>query len=362
LAVSIFLSLLGWARAEENPSAANGRKFDGAFALLKQAMAQDLIPGGVALVALHGTVVREEAFGLCDIENRIPFRTDTICWLASITKPVTTAAAMKLVEAGKLRLDDPVEKYLPEFRTQTDKQGRHCPFTVRQLMTHSAGLPERPPHRKDVFDLDWRSTVLAGTIGPIAEANLLFPPGTQVQYSNTGYYVLGRVIELGCGQRYADYVKTKILNPLGMNDSFFPPLLKAADAARMASVYRVKKGERFRYFRYERGMTMLNDTPDGGLFSSARDLWKFYQMFLDNDGRVLARQSVDEMLREQAPGRGLGWSLEQGGFAHGGSSGAFAWGDPGRGLVGILLLQINDFDRIERLQSEFAAAVRSAVK
>jgi CubicO group peptidase (beta-lactamase class C family) len=307
-------------------------------------------------------VVREEAFGLCDIENQVPFRTDTICWLASITKPVTTAAAMKLVEAGKIRLDDPVEEYLPEFRTQTDKQGRHHPFTVRQLMTHSTGLPERPSNRKEVFDLDWRSTALADTIGPIAKTNLLFQPGTQVQYSNTGYYVLGRVIELASGQRYADYVKANILSPLGMRDSFFPASLKAADAARMASVYRVKKGERFRYFRYEPGMTMRNDTPDGGLFASAHDLWNFCQMFLDNDGRVLARDSIQEMLREQAPGRGLGWSLVQGEFAHVGSSGAFAWGDPGHGLIGILLLQINDSDnRIERLQSDFAAAVRSAV-
>ena len=229
-------------------------------------------------------------------------------------------------------------------------------------MTHSTGLPGSPPNRNDVFSLDWRSKTLAETIGPIAEANLLFPPGTRVHYSNTGYYVLGRVIEVVSGQRCADYVKARNLRPAG-HEGFVSPAVAANSAAqRIAAVYRVKQGKQFLYFHYEPGMTMRNDLPDGGLFSTCRDLLKFYQMFLDNDGRVLKPESVREMLREQAPGRGLGWSLEYGGFAHEGSSGTFAWGDPESGLIGILLLQINDPDRTERLHAEFARAVRAAVQ
>ncbi len=331
-----------------------------AFRLIEDAVAKGEIPGAVVLVAQRGKIVREAAYGLSDIENHVPFRTDTVCWLASVTKPVTTAAIMKLVEAGKLRLDDPVEKYIPEFQTQKDKEGRHAAITIRQLLTHTAGLPGDPPTRKDVFDPQWRGKSVAETVGPIARATLEFTPGTKVQYSNAGFYVLGRIIEIASGRPYADYVKEKILDPLGMKEAFYPRLLASVEPRRMASVYRQRQGERFLYFRYAPGMTTRNDTPDGGLFCTARDLFKFCQMFLDNDGRILSKGSVGQMLREQAPGRGLGWALENGGFAHAGSSGAYAWGDPHTGLVAILLVQYNDFRRIPRLHTEFIEAVRAA--
>ncbi len=201
---------------------------------------------------------------------------------------------------------------------------------------------------------------MAETVGPIAQATLQFVPGAKVQYSNAGFYVLGRIIEIASGRPYADYVKEEILDPLGMKESFYPRGLASVEPRRMASVYRQRQGERFLYFRYEPGMTTRNDTPDGGLFCTARDLFKFCQMFLDNDGRILSKDSVGQMLREQAPGRGLGWALENGGFGHGGSSGAYAWGDPHTGLVAILLIQYNDFRRIPRLHTEFIAAVRTA--
>ncbi len=331
-----------------------------AFKLIEDAVAKGEIPGAVVLVAQRGKIVREAAYGLSDIENHVPFRTDTVCWLASVTKPVTTTAIMKLVEEGKLRLDDPVEKYLPEFQTQQDKEGRHHAITIRQLLTHTAGLPADPPTRKDVFDPEWRGKSVAQSVGPIAQATLEFTPGAKVQYSNAGFYVLGRIIEIASGRPYADYVREKILDPLGMKESFYPRGLASVEPRRRASIYRQKQGERFLYFRYEPGMTTCNDTPDGGLFCTARNLFKFCQMFLDNDGRILSKDSVEQMLRQQAPGRGLGWALENGGFAHAGSSGAYAWGDPHTGIVAILLIQYNDFRRIPRLQTEFIEAVRAA--
>lgn len=333
-----------------------------AFKLIEDAVAKGEIPGAVVLVAHRGKIVREAAYGLSDMEHRVPFRTDTVCWLASVTKPVTTAAIMKLVEEGKLRLDDPVEKYLPEFQTQQDKEGRHHAITIRQLLTHTAGLPGDPPTRKDVFDPEWRGKSVAETVGPIAQATLQFIPGARVRYSNAGFYILGRIIEIASGRPYADYVKESILDPLGMKEAFYPRFLASLEPRRMASVYRQRQGERFLYFRYEPGMTTRNDTPDGGLFCPARDLFKFCQMFLDNDGRILSKDSVGQMLREQVASRGLGWALENGGFAHAGSSGAYAWGDPHTGLVAILLIQYNDFRRIPRLHAEFIEAVRTAYR
>lgn len=344
-----------WAAAQDSAS-----RQAGAFRLIEDAVAKGEIPGAVALVAQRGKIVREAAYGLSDIENRVPFSIDTVCWLASVTEPVTTAAIMKLVEEEKLRLDDPVEKYIPEFQAQQDKDGRHHAITIRQLLTHTAGLPADPPARKDVFDPEWRAKSVAETVGPIAQATLPFAPGTKVQYSNAGFYVLGRIVEIASGRPYADYVKQKILDPLGMTEAFYPRFLASVEPRRVASVYRQRREERFLYFRYEPGMTTRNDTPDGGLFCTARDLFKFCQMFLDNDGRALSKDSVRQMLQQQAPGRGLGWALENGGFAHAGSSGAYAWGDPNTGLVAILLIQYNDFRRIPRLHTEFIEAVRAA--
>jgi CubicO group peptidase (beta-lactamase class C family) len=345
----------GWAAAQDSVL-----QQAAAFQLIEDAVAKGEIPGAVVLVAQRGKIVREAAYGLSDIENHIPFRADTVCWLASVTKPVTTAAIMTLVEEGKVRLDDPVEKYIPEFQTQRDKDGRHHAITIRQLLTHTAGLPADPPTRKDVFDPEWRGKSVAETVGPIAQATLQFVPGTKVQYSNAGFYVLGRIIEIASGWPYADYVKEKILDPLGMKEAFYPRFLASVEPRRLASVYRQRQGQRFLYFRYEPGMATRNDTPDGGLFCTARDLFKFCQMFLDNDGRILSKESVRQMLREQAPGRGLGWALENGGFAHAGSSGAYAWGDPHTGVVAILLIQYNDFRRIPRLHAEFIGALRAA--
>src|SRR6185369_10142724 len=98
---------------------------DNAFRQIREAVEKDEVPGAIALVAHGGTILRHEAYGLRDIENQLPFTTNTLCWIASITKPVTVAAAMTLVDAGKLALDDRVEKYLPEFAQQTDTNGVH---------------------------------------------------------------------------------------------------------------------------------------------------------------------------------------------------------------------------------------------
>ena len=119
-----------------------------AFRIIREAVEKDEIPGAIALVARGGTILRHEAYGLRDIENRLPFTTNTLCWIASITKPVTVAAAMTLVDVGKLALDDAIEKYLPEFREQTDTNGTHHVFTIRQLMSHTSGLVPNPPTRR----------------------------------------------------------------------------------------------------------------------------------------------------------------------------------------------------------------------
>src|SRR5206468_1492797 len=145
---AITLSAFSFAAIAAPRSAERQDSLDKAFRLVREAVEKDEVPGAIALVARDGTILRHEAYGLSDIENQRPFTTNTLCWIASITTPVTVAAAMTLVDAGKLALDDPVEKYLPEFRVQQDTNGTHHAFTVRQLMSHRSGLVPNPPTRR----------------------------------------------------------------------------------------------------------------------------------------------------------------------------------------------------------------------
>src|SRR5688500_9404659 len=168
---------------------------DPAFALLRDAVAKGEIPGAIALVARNGKMLRHETFGASDIENNIPFRTNTLCWIASITKPVTAAAAMTLVDAGELALDDSIEKYLPEFREQTDTNGAHHIITIRQLMSHTSGLTPNPPTRRSGWPIGgplddfWLQQNLPEIVHTIARSHLRFKPGSKFEYSNSAFFV-----------------------------------------------------------------------------------------------------------------------------------------------------------------------------
>jgi CubicO group peptidase (beta-lactamase class C family) len=348
-------------------SIASTNRLDAAFGLIRKAVEKDEIPGAIALVAQKGRILRHEALGWSDPVARVPFTTNTLCWIASLTKPVTTAAAMTLVDKGKLGLDDPVEKFLPEFKDQTDEQGVHGVITVRHLMTHTSGLPPNPPTRRSGWpiggplDDSWLQKRLADIVRDIARAPLRFAPGSRVEYSNAAFFVLGRIIEVVSGRTYAEHVKQTILDPLGMQDTCYAP--GASAAARVSPIYAEKDGERVPIFRFNPKLEIVNAAPDGGLFSYPADLARFVQAFLEDDSRILSRRAVTQMLEEQRPGRGLGWALESGMFFHEGSSGTLAWGDPKTGVIGILFFQFRDQkDSVSRLRKEFRDAVQSAIQ
>ena len=337
---------------------------DAAFDLVKTAVAKGEIPGAIALVSKDGKVVREDAYGLADVEQKVPFTPHTICWVASITKPITVAAAMKLVEEGRLGLDDPVEKYLPEFAELNDNEGRHHQITIRQLMSHTSGIQANPPLRPDFF---FEQEFLGRTIGEVATAlaktPLQFPPGSKAQYSNAAPYVLARIIELRSGKRFHEHVQQTILEPAGMRDSYF--IIPATEAKRTAVVYRDTKGERVVFFRFDPDWKVTMTLPDGGLFSTPRDIARFLQVFFDDDddedGRVLAKSSVKAMRERQAAGWRLGWALEENGaFHHSGSSGVSAWADPETGVVGVLFCQLQSPGKVDPLQAGFRRSVRAA--
>src|ERR1700739_3210570 len=208
---------------------------------MKEFVAAGKTAGVVTLVARHGHVASLEAVGYQDLETKTPMRTDTVFRLASVTKPVTCAGIMILVDEGRLSLIDPAEKFLPEFKGLRlnpcgTRGGYNCelvtpsrPVNILDLITHTSGLPGAAPGgRTPPGTLAARGAAVHGTA-------LVFEPGTAWNYSNIGIAALGRIIEVVTSQPYDRFLSERIFQPLAMKDTFFfvPP----DKANRVASVY-----------------------------------------------------------------------------------------------------------------------------
>ena len=368
------LLLLAPAQAGAAPDAPD---FGPAFAVAGRAVADGVAPGAVALVMRDGAIVRAEAFGLGDPERGRPMSADTVCWLASVTKPVTAAAAMVLVQEGRLSLDEPVAGILPEFAGLRAPDGSTPPVTVRQLLSHSSGVPSPVPTRpRNFFTPPWLRRDVS-EIAPLiaARGRLEFVPGGSVAYSNAAPYVTARVIEVRSGEPFAAFVRRAVLLPAGMRDTRFRPAPRDAD--RVAVVRRRRAGGEDTFFRFDPAGEASMAMPDGGLFGTAADVARFTDLFVSGGGRVLTGESVAEMLTEQAPGWGLGWDLrgglngrddraaasaDGGVFGHTGSAGVYTFGDPATGTVGCLFFQIQATADLDPVRVRFREAVLTAAR
>ena len=337
--------------------AAFAQRLKPALDIIEQAVLNNDIPGASVLVIQNGNPVVARAFGICDRKQQRAFQNDTICWIASLTKPVTAAAAMTLVEQGKLDLDASIEVYLPEFRQQTTKNGQHRSVTVRQLMCHASGIQSSVPLRpRFFFQQSWYDRSLKDIIPAIAETRLEFDPGTQVQYSNAAPYVLGRIVEILSGRSFDDYVRSRILEPLRMMDTGFSIQPQAVNRA--AVVYRKENHSTVEFCRYDPKWQVTMAMPDGGLFSTTLDMAKFASAFLNGGRPILSKVSADEMLSPQSPGYGLGWILDEPHqFSHWGSSGTLIWGDQETNTVGAIFIQIQDRRLVADIHRRFRQAV-----
>jgi CubicO group peptidase (beta-lactamase class C family) len=232
--------------------------------------------GIVTLVARHGHLAALDAVGLQEIETKTPMRTDTIFRIASLTKPVTCAGIMVLVDRGKISVLDPVEKYLPAFKGQKvvgcgTGSGYDCapvttrrPVNILDLMTHTSGLPGGfPAARIPPATLEER-------VAPAARMTLLFEPGTAWNYSNVGYAILGRIIEVASKEPYDRFLKENIFDPLGMSDTSFAP--SASQGLRVAAVYTEENGSLKRASQVEAQTGPRIPAPEGGLFVTVQVL------------------------------------------------------------------------------------------
>jgi len=303
-------------------------------AIIEQAIHDATIPGAVLIVGHNGRVVYRKAYGSRALEPRRDGMTlDTIFDLASLTKVVaTTPAVMQLVEQGKVRLNDPVAKYLPEF-AQNGKED----ITVRQLLTHYSGLEP---------DLDLK-TVWEGSE---AAYKMAFadtpqdPPGSRFSYSDINFIVLGALVERVSGELLNEYCERHIFAPLKMTHTrFLPP---AAWRAKIAPTQYDENDHMLRAMVHDPTARRMGGVAGhAGLFSTADDLAKFAQASLNGGTGILSALSVEKMTRpEQPPSapvlRGFGWDIDSpfssnrgdllpvGSYGHTGFTGTSMWIDP----------------------------------
>jgi CubicO group peptidase (beta-lactamase class C family) len=317
------------------------------------------LAGAVTLVASKDRVLSLETVGYADVGAKKPMHKDSIFWIASMSKPITATALMMLVDEGKVKVDDPVEKYLPEFKDQwlaVEQDREHIllrrpkhPITVRNILSHTSGMPFRSALEQPTLDLlPLRDAVRSYAITP-----LQFQPDSKYQYSNAGINTAGRIIEVVSGMPYEDFLQKRLFDPLGMKDTTFWP--SEEQLGRLAKAYKPDADKTgleetpITQLRYPLNDRKRQPMPAGGLFSTAADVGNFCRMVLGGgvfDGkRYLSEEAVRQMTSKQTGdlmvNYGLGWSTAGkpgGSFGHGGAYSTNMQVNPEKGLVLVLLV------------------------
>jgi CubicO group peptidase (beta-lactamase class C family) len=363
-------------------------RVDRLTSFMRDSAARDQIAGAVVVIARGGKVAVFEAMGWMDVEKRLPMRKDTIFRMASMSKAVTSVAAVMLMEEGRLRLADPVSRYLPAFKSTTvlvlgpsgsDRYGAvpaKREITIRDLLTHTAGISYGGGPAESIYQaaglFGWYLGDKIEPIGPLMERLAALPfvaqPGERYVYGY-GTDVLGAVVEKASGTTLDEFFRTRIFEPLKMVDSAF--FLPKEKRERLATVYSLgADGKIVRAPEGGMGQGQFVDGPracfggGAGLLSTAADYTRFLQMLLNGgelDGvRLLGPKSVEMMTSNQVGklyredgslGFGLGFETTEdvGAAGRPDSIGAFGWGsayyskywvDPREKLVAVFLTQL----------------------
>jgi len=358
--------------------------------MCEEAVNSGSLPGVVALVARHGKIVYLKAFGMADNAAGRALKPDDIFRIASQTKAITATAVMVLWEEGKFRLDDPISRFIPEFKnpqvlkayneqdgTWTGEPAKR-EITIRDLLTHTSGLGygaiDADPRMRKIYAkagiveaFTTEPVTLAENIKKLAKLPLHHNPGEKFTYS-MGLDVLGYLIEIVSGMPFDAFLKNHLFDPLGMKDTGF--YLPADHAGRLVAVQKPENGKWVRTtgsffdpdYPIKGAKTLFSG--GGGLCSTARDYATFLQMYLNGGElggvRILSRTTVQTILGQQVAGELFGGLDSYYGLAFGvvtdrgqtrggsGSAGTFSWGgyfntqyfaDPKEGLIGILMKQ-----------------------
>jgi CubicO group peptidase (beta-lactamase class C family) len=378
------------------------------------------LSGVVTLVARRGRVAHFEAQGLMDIESKKPMPKDGIFRLASMSKPITGAAVMMLIEEGKIRLTDPVSRFIPEFKNlnkvavpkpgaqpggaggrggapgaggrggaapEFDTVSASREITIRDLLTHTSGLLSGGLGNSVANTLAPRAPAdtLATYIPRLAAVPLDFQPGTLWRYSGqAGFEVLSRVVEVASGLTFDQFLKQRIFDPLGMKDTGFSPT--GDGSSRLVTMYRRANGGLERVENQNQNVSSVYFSGAGGIMTTAADYLQFAQMLLNggqlNGRRFLGPKTVELMTSNHTgdmvngqfgrPARGMGFGLSvqmvldpvaadlrvgPGTFGWAGAYGCNVNIDPKENMVSIIMMQT----ATGPLQRDFENAVWQAI-
>ena len=366
------------------------------------------ITGGITMVSRRGKVAHFESHGQMDLEAKTPMKKDALFRIASMSKPITGVAILMLMEEGKVRLTDPVSRFIPEFKdskvaivktpgapaTATaparDPEIYTVPathdITIRDLMTHTSGLGSGGAGSRVGARIAPRSTAstLAKYIPTLGQVPLDFQPGTQWRYSAlSGIETLGRIVEVASGLTFDQFLKQRLFDPLEMVDTTFVP--SPAQLARSVTLYDDRDGKLVRIETPGWLSTTTLFSGGGGLWSTTEDYMRFGQMLVNggifNGKRILSPRTVDLMGTNHVgdlftgtggtvKGMGFGLTVDvvldnaaanrrvsNGSFSWGGAFGTHFWVDRKEALVGVLMVQ----EPVNSLRLDFQNAVMQAI-
>ena len=361
------------------------------------------IAGAVTLVARKGKVAHLEAHGMLDLESKKPMAKNSVFRIWSMSKPVAAVAILMLMEEGKVRLTDPVSRFIPEFRgmkvavaqeKQAGAPGVTVPtsyytvpareITIQDLLTHVSGLGSGPASAVEGPRVARKGEEkLADFIPRFGTTPLDFQPGSRWSYSALmGFDTLGRVVEVASGQSFDQFLRTRLFDPLGMKDTFFHP--GESGWPRVASSYHRGESELKKTANPNWIASTTYFSGAGGLMSTAEDYLQFAEMLLEggklNGRRFLSPKTVDLMasvfvpdtLPGRQPGRAFGLCVQvvsdpvaagqrvsKGSYGWHGAYGTHFWIDPIEKVVGILMIQTDNPNR--QLDRDFENAVMQAI-
>ncbi|WP_047814541.1 serine hydrolase domain-containing protein [Rhodopirellula islandica] len=358
---------------------------------MQQFVADKEIAGAVTLVVGPDSVKHASVVGMADVAKETPLQRDTLFWIASMTKPITGACVLMMQDEDKLSVDDPIAKHLPAMKGLKLADGTPANITIRHLMTHTSGMSELP--RESAYT----EPTLEAAAERYAELPVMFEPGSEWRYSQTGINTAARIVEVVSGMTFDRFVEERICQPLGMTDTTF--YLSPEQHQRLTKTYRVvdRDGNKPKHLEEATigvlsGGTAMNrnrfPAANGGLFSTADDYAKFSQMLL-RGGRVgdrqLLSQSAVEQMRTVCTGDlktgftpGNGWAigccvirepqgvtkaLTPGTFGHGGAHGTQVWIDPEKEVAMILMVQRANFPNADasKVRQAFGEALMQAL-
>jgi Beta-lactamase class C and other penicillin binding proteins len=337
--------ILATHRPGSSKSGLNSDRLEAVSHMIKDEIDRGTVGAASLLVARNGIIALEKGFGhLSRLAGSPACQSDSVFLVASISKPVTALAVMRLVEQGRVRLDDTVSKYLPEF----SGEGRER-ITIRQILSHTSGLPDMLPAN---LELRRRHASLGEFASEATHVPLLFSPGSSVSYQSAGFLLAGQIVERITNQSLDTFLQEQIFRPLGMHHSSMglgPRTISSTVQCDLPAKGDLKMSEKDRDWNWNSAYWRKLGAPWGGMHSTTKDIFLLLQATLEARAGILSSELWREMIRNQNMGLtrpwGIGWEVGQNSFfkgspdsafGHRGATGTLCWADPKTQLCFVL--------------------------